>query len=245
MQPKPIAGSLLGSAVVALAALGAMTPDRPRPVPAAAGTIEGVVRLAGDQTPVPRTVANTTDPAVCGEIQSRGDLLVAEPSRGIRNVIVALGGPAAEDLPAAPPGRLVLDNHECQFAPHVAVLTAGSTIEATSQDHILHTVHFYGALVRNVALPMAGMRVTVIAAKPGMITVLCDVHGWMLAFVRVDHHRYHAVSDAEGSFRLDDVPAGSYELEIWHERLGRRSQPVNVHAGATSELEIVYSLDDR
>lgn len=47
MQPLPIVGSLLGSAIVVLAALGATTADRPRPVAAAVGTIEGVGRLAG------------------------------------------------------------------------------------------------------------------------------------------------------------------------------------------------------
>ncbi len=75
-----------------------------------------------------------------------------------------------------------------------------------------------------------------------MITVLCDVHGWMKAFIRVDEHPYHAVTDEQGYFRISGVPPGSYTLELWHEKLGTRQVSVHIERGITSRIEIEYSL---
>lgn len=205
------------------------------------GVIVGVVRLGGDVLPEPTQVQNTTDPEICGEVQSRQDLRVSAATRGVRDVIVAVTGLSPSEVPPAPPGHLVLDNRDCQFAPHAAVLTVGSSIEAVSHDPVLHTVHFYGPVERNIALPQPGLSETVTVDAPGRITVLCDVHGWMRAFIRVDAHPLHAVSDAEGRFRIAGVPPGAHELELWHERLGSRSRSVRVESGVTTEIEVTYS----
>ena len=54
--------------------------------------------------------------------------------------------------------------------------------------------------------------------KPGLITIRCDAgHAWMSASVMVIEHPYHAITGTDGSFRLDDVPPGAYQLRMWHE----------------------------
>lgn len=186
---------------------------------------------------------NTTDPEACGRVQSRRDLLVSEVGRGIRDVIVAVTGIPEEVRPTVEPGHLVLDNRDCRFEPRAAVVTVGSTLETVNQDPVLHTVHLYGAREHNLALPVQGISRSVRLDEPGMITVLCDVHGWMRATVRVDPHPFHAVTDRDGRFRIPDVPAGTRELEIWHERLGRLQRTVRLDPGSTEEIEITYSLD--
>ena len=75
----------------------------------------------------------------------------------------------------------------------------------------------------------------------GIYQIKCDVHGWMQAFVRVDPHRYHAVSDAAGGFAIEGVPAGSYMLEAWHERLGFLRQRVEIAAGSPTSIRLTYS----
>jgi hypothetical protein len=62
----------------------------------------------------------------------------------------------------------------------------------------------------------------------------------MKAYVRVDRHPFHAVSDAAGRFEIRDVPAGSYTLEVWHESLGTQRLPVTVREGRTEQMEIQY-----
>lgn len=206
------------------------------------GALVGRVRLAGDAAVGPTPVRNATDPAACGEEQSLEDLLVSAENRGVSNVILSVDGVPASKVPSLAPRRLVLDNVGCRFVPHAAVLTVGSTIVAVNQDAFLHTTHLYGAAEMNMALPRVGSQVARIVKKPGMIVVKCDLHAWMQAFIRVDPHPYHAVSDLEGRFRIADIPPGSYVVESWHERLGKLRRPVHVEPGRTVTVEIEYQL---
>ncbi len=207
------------------------------------GTLEGFVRFSGDVLPQPTRVKNSTDPSVCGEMQDLEDILVSAADHGIMNVIVALEGVPAEKMPPYEPGRLVVDNRDCRFVPHVSVLTVGSTIVATNSDSVLHTEHYYGALVGNAALPLKDATVTTLAESAGMIIVKCDVHGWMQAFIRVDAHPFHAVTGVNGYFRIADVPPGTYRLEIWHEKLGPQEQTIRIEAGETQTIQVEYSPD--
>lgn len=209
------------------------------------GVVQGTVRLVGDPLPEPAAVLNTTDPEACGELQDRGDLVVSPDTRGVRNAIVALTGVPELAIPDVQPGHLLVENRGCRFVPHAAVLVTGSMLETINRDPVLHTVHLYGQQEVNLALPLEGMTGSVVLETPGIVAILCDVHGWMRAYVRVDPHPFHAVTDADGRFRITGVPEGSYELEVWHERLGRRSVTVEVGSGVAPEIEIRYSLNDK
>ena len=78
--------------------------------------------------------------------------------------------------------------------------------------------------------------------RPGMMSVLCDVHGWMKAFVRVHDHPFHAVSDELGFFRTSGIPPGSYSIELWHETLGTQQVRVEIRPNETARLDIEYAL---
>ncbi len=226
-----------------LALLGAVSVTATAASPARGlGALEGFARFVEPEVPEPTRVENTTDPGVCGKSQTLEDLLVSQGG-GIRNVIVALAN--VPRIPTPPPAHLVLDNRGCRFVPHVSVLTVGSTIEATNSDALLHTVHLYGAVRANIALPFKGLEVERMAARAGMIVVKCDVHGWMQAFIRVDNHPFHAVTDPDGHFRIPDIPAGTYDLEIWHERLGRQRKTIRVEASKTQHIDVEYTLKDQ
>ena len=121
----------------------------------------------------------------------------------------------------------------------------GSTVEAVNSDPILHTTHFYGAVERNIALPVKGVRIKRRVDAAGMIVIKCDVHGWMQAFIRVDAHPYHAVSDASGWFRIGNIPPGSYTLEAWHEKLGSQEITVRIEGGETEHMEVEYALPSK
>jgi hypothetical protein len=61
-----------------------------------------------------------------------------------------------------------------------------------------------------------------------VIPFKCDVHGWMNAYVGVLEHPYFAVSKADGTFSIPNLPPGTYTLAAWHERLGTQTQSVTV-----------------
>lgn len=209
------------------------------------GMVEGTVRLGGDTIVRPTTVDNTTDPDVCGRTQSLEDLLMNERSRGVADAVAALVDvPDSVGGPPSDPRTLVIDNRDCRFVPHVSVASIGDTLLAVNSDPVFHTTHYYGPLNDNVALTEPGHRIPSVVDQTGIITILCDLHGWMRGFIRVDDHRYHAVSDEDGHFRIRGVPPGTYSVEIWHERLGTRRVSVDVVAGRTTRLDVEIPLAD-
>lgn len=219
-------------------------PEREQDAPAApteaTGILTGVVRFAGEQIPSSTIVPVGADPHYCGHEHSKQDCVIDPESRGIRYVIVRLAGEQIRDWPPSKPGYLRLDNSNCRFEPHAAVLTRGSTIEAYNSDEILHTVHAYFAASFNVALPRKGVSVRRVVSAPGLIQFRCDVHGWMNAFVQVDPHPFHAVTDTRGRFTIAEVPGGSYTLVAWHERLGTQEAEIRVEPGQRTEVELNY-----
>lgn len=209
----------------------------------ATGSVHGTVAFPPNVAiPEPRTVANTTDPELCGEVMGLEDLVVSRDRRLV-HVVVALTNVPADAIPAdgdERPPTVVLDNAHCQFRPRVLTLGSGDALLMHNSDSLLHTVHLYGPTEMNVALPTAGMEVKRRLTEPGIYQVRCDVHGWMRAFVRVDPHRFHAVTGPDGSFLIESVPAGDYTLEAWHERLGFLRREVSVESGAPARVELTY-----
>ena len=203
------------------------------------------MKFTGAAPPRPTRIQNTTDPVVCGRTHTLEDWVISPQARGVRNVILDLENVPLDQIPVVSPGRLVLDNSRCRFVPHASVLTVGSTIEIVNSDPILHTVHFYGPMEVNIALPLKNMRVNRRVDAAGMIVVKCDVHGWMQSFVRVDAHPFHAVTDGAGSFRIAGVPPGEFVLHAWHEKLGDRRETVRIRAGEVTTLTIEYSSESK
>lgn len=133
-------GFLLG--VLALLSCGGGDAPEPR-APSATGSIEGTVRLLGEELPKPTHVANTTDPEVCGRGHTLEDLVVSGETRGIRYAIAAVRDVPSEAIPELESERVVIDNVDCRFSPHAGVTTVGSTLEALNSDPVLHTTHLY------------------------------------------------------------------------------------------------------
>lgn len=233
-----VGGSYPGGAVRTRPALSqgsaAWQPEGP-------GVLEGQVLVRGSTTPKSTQIENTTDPQHCGKVQSLENIVISPHNRGIKDAILSLTGvPLPEDY-QAPVSRLVLDNRQCRFEPHASVLTTGSTIEAVNSDPIFHSVHLYGFMNINLALGPKSSKAVQIVRRPGMIVVKCDVHGWMQAFIRVDSHPFHSVSANDGAFRIKGLPAGSYNLEVWHEYFGSKELPITVSGKAPSKVTIYYS----
>ena len=211
----------------------------PRAQDAGLGFLTGVIRLSGNGVATPTIVENSTDPEICGRQHTLQDLIVG-PDRGIRYVIAALVDVPQASIPQVVSEPLTIDNRGCRFAPHVSVVTVGTVIEATNSDPVLHTTHLYGAMETNFALPTAGLRVSRVAEGVGMVVIKCDVHGWMQSFLRIDPHPFHAVTDATGTFRINNIPPGDYTLEFWHERLGQVHRSIRIEPAQTTEVTLSY-----
>jgi len=67
------------------------------------------------------------------------------------------------------------------------------------------------------------------------------VHPWMNAYAGVLPHPYFSVTGTDGAFAINDLPAGDYVVEAWHERYGVQEQKVTVTEGSPARLEFSFS----
>lgn len=191
-----------------------------------AGTISGVVRFKG-AAPAPKKLEVTKDKEVCAKTPKTDSSLIVSGGNLVNAVVYLADIKKGKKME---PMKVTLDQKGCEYHPHVLAFTAGSTVEILNPDGILHNVHSYSKVNApfNLAQPKFKKTLTVKIEKPETINVKCDVHGWMDAWLFAAANPYFAVTDKSGSFKLTDVPAGTYTLEVWHETLGKISQKVTV-----------------
>ena len=206
-------------------------------LPASAGTIVGTVKLAGTP-PEASTIAIEQDTAACGTSKETGSLsLGADQALQWAVVQVAdLGGATTSAEPAK------LDQTGCEFVPRVVIARPGEEIAILNSDGILHNVHTYSEenAVMNMAQPGFVQTIPVTFEHAEAIKVTCDVHGWMTGWIVVSDKKHVAVTDESGAFTLENVPAGTHQLTVWHETLGEQTQEVTVQDG--QETTVSFEL---
>jgi hypothetical protein len=115
-----------------------------------------------------------------------------------------------------------------------------------NSDGTFHNVHGYAdkETLFNVSHPAKAAPIERDATE-GVLRLKCDVHPWMTAYVLVSPHPYFAVTREDGRYALQDLPAGEYELEVWHEKLGRKVVPVTIPSGANAHLDLAFDSTSR
>jgi hypothetical protein len=231
----------LGAALV-----GPLLPENARAYsvapPSRPARISGLVRYSGKAPRPPKVSFSGGDTAYCRKFDIRQERLLVGRGGGLRNVVVALESVSrGKPVPDATP---VLAEWRCTFVPHVLSITAGTKLLLHNRDPVLNTFHAIaqpgGRTLFNVGMPNRDQKIQRRIKNPGLVLMHCDVHPWEEAWVVAVGHPYHAVTDNQGSFALDQVPPGRHTLVLWHEKLGVRKQRVEVSAGAHLKLEIGY-----
>lgn len=206
------------------------------------GTISGKITFSGSPPPNP-PLSITKDEDFCGA-SITADYILVGGDGGLKNAVVAIEG-IDKGKAYDKKGVVEFENKKCMFEPHVSTAVAGQKLGIVSRDPILHNTHLYHGpkerTLYNIAIPLEDKVIKKPLRKPGKVTVKCDAHEWMLAYVYVTKHPYAAVSAADGSFTITDVPPGPYKVKIWHEKLGEITQDVTVSAGGTASLNHVFS----
>jgi plastocyanin len=201
------------------------------------GTISGKVTFAGTP-PAPMKIEVTKDTGVCGKEIVSEDLTIGA-GNGVANAVVWVEGIAkGKDWGALDGGNV--DQKGCHYVPHVQLMRPGNELMITNSDSILHNIHAYyrdTETLFNLAQPMAGMKTPKKLDKTGPVHLKCDVHSWMSAWVFVADHPYVALTSGDGSFSIDQVPAGAHKVKMWHAKLGEKTLDVTVAAGGTAAAD--------
>jgi plastocyanin len=217
---------------------GAASPAAPAASAAAAGatgaaSITGTIVFEG-AAPAAEKFKMSAD-AFCAKSHpgdvSREDIVIGK-DKGLANVFVYVKSGINGTYPA-PAAAATIDQRGCTYHPHVFGVVAGQSIEILNSDDTLHNIHSLPEKNEafNLGMPVKGMKYTKKFDKPEvMIRIKCDVHGWMSAYCGVLSHPFFAVTAADGTYTIKDLPAGTYTIEAWHEKLGTQTQQVTVGA---------------
>jgi len=211
----------------------------------AGGKVVGKVSFKG-AAPAPRKVAITKDNATCGtgereivEVNAKGGNLA-----GAVVYVAKIEKGKAWGVLDAP----VLDQKGCRFAPDTLVVKKDADVTVRNSDPVLHNIHTYeliGAVRRtmfNVGQPDKGdMKQPIKVRRANVVKIECDAHDFMHAWAYAADNPYAVATKEDGSFTLDNLPAGDYEIKAWHPILGEKSAKVTVSAGGATNAAFEFS----
>jgi plastocyanin len=185
-------------------------------------TLKGKFVLDG-AAPKPEAITPTKDAEVCGKHKLERETLVVGADGGIQNVLIwapKVKAPAE----AKGEGPAVMDNKDCRFQPHILAMQAGQVLELKNSDPVGHNTegHPRNNPEFNILIPASG-KIEIKDLKKAEtrpFEVKCAIHPWMKGYVLVSDAP-SAVSNADGSFEIKGLPAGTQvEFQVWQERGG-------------------------
>jgi len=212
---------------------------------ASAATVQGTVKYDG-AIPKLKPIDMNADPACAakhsGPVES--DILVLGANGTVGNIFVKVKSGLPDKTWPTPKEPIIMDQKGCHYEPHVIGVMVNQPFKILNSDGILHNVHALPSINKqfNVAMPASRTEAIEEFAKvEGMFVIKCDVHPWMKAYVEVMSHPFFDVTESDGKFVIGGLPAGTYEIEIWHEKLGTQTQKVTVGADETKSLDFTLS----
>lgn len=169
--------------------------------------------------------------------------LAADPLTGVvrvdgrprKDVVIWLDGVPAPS--SSTPPTALLDQRNLEFAPHVLAVRVGTQVRMPNSDRVFHNVFsFHDGKRFDLGLYPAGTSKVVTFDKPGLSRIFCNIHPAMAAYLMAVDSAFFAVTDAEGRFTIDGVPAGTHSYRLW--RAGREVQAGTLVAAPGRAVEI-------
>jgi plastocyanin len=215
--------------------------------PALAGSVTGTVKFDG-QAPSLRPLAMDADP-VCAKKHDKpvpNEMLSLGSGNTMANVLVRVTGglPSGKSYPA-PKDPIVMDQKGCIYHPHVFAMQQGQKFKVLNSDGVLHNVHALPSSNAqfNMAMPPNRTEAEHVfdKAEETPFKIKCDVHPWMTAYTAVLTNPFYSVTKDDGKFSIADLPAGTYEIEAWHEKLGSKKEKVTVGDKDEKTVDFTFS----
>lgn len=205
---------------------------------AEAGTLTGTVRFRGAK-PAPEVLKVQNDPK-CIQILGASipsDAVQIDAAGGVANAFVYVKHDFDGYTFDTPRASVVFDQRGCRYSPRIFGVRVGQAIDIVNSDPTLHNVHAQSTVNAefNRTQPQQDSHMTQIFTAPEvMVRLTCDVHPWMVGWVGVVAHPFFAVTSADGTFTMPGIPAGTYDVAVWHEKLGEVTASVTITAGASA-----------
>ncbi len=231
----------------------APTGEPQAPAGDAGGRITGRVMFVGEEllpmgVPTQRATSDH-----CKDKPIKHNALVAGPTsdgctsscegrpRPLGDVIVRLplGAVPANTKSGKSDKPAVVTRQDCVSNPRALAMTVSHPLQIVNSDPIVHNVAIHSLTPKktmlNSAQPKGAEPITHTFTSPGLYRIGSDIHGWMRSFVWVSDHPHATVTDTTGEFILENIPAGTYQLEAWHSFMGLKRIEVTVIPGGRPE----------
>ena len=174
-----------------------------------------------------------------------GDLTVAvndQNGKPVRDAVVY-----ALPVSGQPPSRKVqgeVVQRNKQFIPYVSAVQVGSLVQFPNKDTVKHHVYSFSP-AKKFELPLyAGTPPEPISFDtPGVVTLGCNIHDWMIAYILVVPTPWFRMTDSSGATQLRDLPAGTYDVEVWQPRLKNSSDPPHQRVAVKADVPLSFRLD--
>jgi plastocyanin len=207
------------------------------------GTITGKVVFEGTP-PTPQTIDMSGDAkCVSAAADKKSDVVQIAGGR-LANVFVYLkGGVADKNSFPVPSEPVVLDQEGCRYHPRVMGIQVNQKFQVKNSDPTTHNVHPSPKVNNewNKSQPPGDPPIEeTFKRKEVIVPVKCNQHPWMKANVGVLDHPFYAVSAADGTFTIKNVPPGSYTVVFLHETLGEQTAQVTIAAKESKTQDITY-----
>jgi plastocyanin len=176
-----------------------------------------------------------------------GIAVTVNDSRGVPVADAVVYADAAGDSRGTPRSHsAVIDQQNQQFVPYVSAIQVGTAVTFPNKDNIRHHVYSFSP-AKKFELPLyAGIPAQpVLFDKEGIVTLGCNIHDWMLAYVVVLRTPFYQVTGGDGRAHLRSVPAGTYKLQVWQPRMrgSPESLAQTVEVSGADEKEAAFNLD--
>lgn len=207
------------------------------------GSVSGKVTFKGND-PEPRTYAITKDNDTCGTGNRTIDFVKVN-NGNLSDVVVYLD--KVKEGKPFPAMNAEVDQKGCEFLPYLSVMHNTNSYDAINSDPVLHNIHTYEIIGRakktvfNVSQPNKGSITKQVKLKRGAaMKVECDAHDFMHGFVFVAKNPYYAVVGSDGTFKIDNVPAGTYTIKAWHGTLREQKGKVTIAANGDASFDFQF-----
>jgi plastocyanin len=175
--------------------------------------------------------------ASAGTVRGRIQVVdkVGKKATDVSDVVVYVDGVKSKPKPA----RATVTMKGKSFLPRVVAVAVGGTVDFPNEDPIFHNVFSVSGENRfDLDLYKRPKSGSWTFQHPGVVRVYCNIHPQMSAVVVVRDNPYFTKAGADGSFVIEDVPAGKYELKAWQERAGEGSVEITVAAAGDTSAEL-------
>lgn len=211
-----------------------------------AGDITGKITLKG--TPPPERDIPVGSDQFCAKNHptKKTKLYVVGPNGELADTFIYVkDGLTGKTFPV-PEKPALIDQIGCEYVPYVSGLMVNQKLLVRNSDTTMHNVHPIpvapGNKESNVAQMPKGKDLDYTFPKEEtFLRFKCDVHPWMYSYVTVLSHPFYSVSDKDGKFKIENLPAGKYTIEANHRKAGKQTMEVEVPA--TGAKEANFTLD--